>query len=259
MFLSVARRLLPKTDTMAAYDREKDLTERSKFLALLCSGFLAICGCGTIDFPAAPPTLPKGDVGMLADVGTEDPDAGVVAPDTGPLGCEPVNALDFPEAWPYGDDVEAYETNFLDVLAGADAPRATCSGGTCHANNTNSPYIPTRAELADPTLLRKAIDELWAVTSKPGVKSASLLRSAHLAGGEADGKARRYSVQEDTRLFDFEKKTIECRWTAVYSARPDGGGGCPDASMGPGDEGDGGAELCECPLEVRDLSHCEGP
>lgn len=257
----MAQTLLDMKPTMAPHLLTKFSKVVSRSRGFLCSGFLAVFGCGTIDFPAAPPILPKSDVGAAVDVGTEDPDAGVVAPDTGPSGCEPVDAPEFPAMWPYGNDQQAYETQFFNVLAGADSPRASCSGGTCHANNTNSPFIPTRAELADPALLGKAIDELWEVTSRPGTKSASLLRSAHLTGGEAEGKARKYSVQEDMRLFEFEKKTKECRWVNAYSSRPDGGGGCPDASMGPGDDNDGGMgsmELCECPLEVRDLSHCEG-
>ncbi|MEE2901082.1 MAG: hypothetical protein VYC39_02075 [Myxococcota bacterium] len=224
-------------------------------------GSAVFLGCGTIDFPDAPNAGDKSDGGAENDVGTEGPDAGVVTPDTGTLECTPVNVLDFPAAWPYGFDRQAYESHFFDILVGANTPRATCSGGTCHANNTNSPYIPTRAELSDPALLSKAIDELWEATSTPGIKSISLLRSAHLSGGEADGKARKYSVQEDMRLFEFEKKTRECRWVNVYSERPDGGGGCPDASTGVNGDRDGGmgvAKLCECPLEVRDLSHCEG-
>ena len=246
---------------MALHHQRNHAKPTSKVCVTICLGTLAVLGCGTIEFPETSNVGIQNDGGVRNNVGSEGPDAGVVTPDSGTLECTPVDVLDFPAAWPYGFDSQAYESHFLDILVGANTPRATCSGGTCHANNTNSPYIPTRAELSDPALLSKAIDELWEATSTPGIKSATLLRSAHLSGGEAEGKARKYSVQEDMRLFDFEKKTRECRWVNVYKERPDGGGGCPDASTGASGDSDGGtgsSKLCECPLEVRDLSHCEG-
>ena len=92
------------------------------------------------------------------------------------------------------------------------------------------------------------------------------MRSAHLPGGEA-GNLYVYNTMERTGLSTFEIKALECRWRSTYLARPDGGGGCPDAAVGidSGDGGgldDGGVPMqapCECVLSVRDLDHCVAP
>ena len=225
---------------------------------LLVGVLLCAQACGSITFPDGP-ALPGPDAGMVKDMGVIDPDGGEIIPDTGePLGCIPVEAPEFPPAWPYARTKAAYEANFFNLIKGATASNIGCSGGSCHSNNAEPPFLPTRAELDTEALLQKAIDELWTVTSRRGVKSATVLRSAHLEGGEADdNSAKRYTTMEDSQLYLFEEKTIDCRWVDAYQARPDGGGGCPDA--GGADGRTGSSAQCECPLPALDLSHCEAP
>lgn len=228
---------------------------------LVVGALLCMQACGSITFPDAP-GLPESDAAVLDAMGVVDPDGGVPIPDTGePLGCIPVEAPEFPPAWPYARTKAAYEANFFNLIKGATASNIGCSGGSCHSNDAEPPFLPTRAELDTDALLQKAIDELWSVTSRSGLKSGTVLRSAHLEGGEADdNSAKRYTTMEDSQLYLFEKKTIDCRWVPAYQARPDGGGGCPDAGGAGGEDGGTGSSAqCECPLPMLELSHCEAP
>jgi len=174
-----------------------------------------------------------------------------------------------PATWPYDSTAEAYEQYFFDEVAGNDTSvKLGCTRARCHGGEAESspPYIPARPDLSNAMVLTQAIDELWATIVVGGSKSETRLRSAHLAGGEAEDRYT-YSSFEDEALYAFEQGTIECRWQATYAARPDGGGGCPDASVTDvgetadgGDAADGGVEAaCECRLPVRDLSHCRSP
>jgi hypothetical protein len=223
--------------------------------------------CGSIRFPAGPS---QADAGLTPDVGPADPDTGMVVPDVdGGAECTPVpEPPQFPSEWPYERSAAGYETNFFDIVVGNQPrPSLTCSNGNCHARNVNPPYLPTIAELADATLLNEGIDALWAVMSVAGTVGDTRLRSAHLPGGEAAGQYV-YSTMERMVLSTVEMKTLECRWRSTYLARPDGGGGCPDAAVVGGSGGqdggldDGGVSMpaqCECVLSVRDLDHCVSP